>query len=155
RELKQSRQTLGVQTLEEIGDRTFATLFSAFARIAAVTRPYNIVVTNVPGPQFPIYFLGARMGAVYPLVPLYRNQALGIALFSYENGLYWGFNADWDAVPDLHDVVDAVAAEFELFRGAAASGPLEIAAARQRRSSTKKPARRPRAEQRGQALQAS
>ena len=69
-------------------------------------------VGSVPGPQFPVYLLGARMREVYPLVPLFRNQGLGIALFSYDGKLFWGFNADWDAVPDLHDVVEFVAAEF-------------------------------------------
>jgi hypothetical protein len=48
------------------------------------------------------------MIACYPLVPLFANQALGVALFSYDGVLYWGFNADWDALPDLHDLVDAV-----------------------------------------------
>ena len=48
------------------------------------------------------------MVACYPLVPLFANQALGVALFSYDGVLHWGFNADWDAIPDLHDLVDAV-----------------------------------------------
>ena len=51
------------------------------------------------------------MTACYPVVPLYNNQALGIALFSYDGRLHWGFNADWDAVPDLHDLVAAVDGE--------------------------------------------
>jgi diacylglycerol O-acyltransferase len=122
--LKRSRQALGVKTLEEVGDLTFTTLFSAFVRLAAVTRPYNIVVTNVPGPQFQSYFLGAPMQAVYPLVPLYRNQALGIALFSYNGKLFWGFNADWDAVPDLHELVEAISTEFTLLRDTAAAMPV-------------------------------
>jgi hypothetical protein len=97
-------------------------LFSLFARLSTATRPYNIVVTNVPGPTFPTYLLGAKMQAVYPLVPLNRNQALGIALFSYDGGLYWGFNADWDAVPDLHDLVGYVDRELsDLFRAASAA----------------------------------
>jgi hypothetical protein len=49
----------------------------------------------------------------YPLVPLYENQALGIAIFSYNGGLYWGFNACWDRMPDLHDFVLAIEREFE------------------------------------------
>jgi len=69
------------------------------------------VVTNVPGPAFPVYVSGCRMTACYPLVPLFANQALGVALFSYEGRLYWGFNADWDAVPDLHNLVEAVERE--------------------------------------------
>jgi WS/DGAT/MGAT family acyltransferase len=110
-QLKRSRQPLGVRTLEELSDHTFTTLFTLFGRLAAGTRPFNLIVTNVPGPTFPVYVLGSRMVACYPLVPLYRNQALGIALFSYDGRLCWGFNADWDALPDLHDVVDWVAAE--------------------------------------------
>jgi hypothetical protein len=75
-----------------------------------------MTVTNVPGPQRSVYLLGARMLAVYPVVPLFGSQAVGIALFSYDGGLYWGFHADWDAVPDLHDLVRAVHEEFEILR---------------------------------------
>jgi WS/DGAT/MGAT family acyltransferase len=138
RELKQSRQALGVRALEEISDWTLTTLFSAFVRLSAMSRPYNVVVTNVPGPQIPIYFLGAPMGSVYPLVPLNKNQALGIALFSYNNGLFWGFNADWDAVPDLHELVEAIGTELEHLRAAAAAGPIEVASEK----GPRKPARR-------------
>ena len=52
-------------------------------------------------------------------MPLFENQGLGIALFSYDGSLYWGFNADWDLVPDLHDVVGAVEHEFRLLADAA------------------------------------
>ena len=122
RELKASKQARGVEILEEIGELGLTTLFAQFARLTAVSRPFNVVVTNVPGPQFQAYLLGAPLVAAYPLVPLYRNQALGIALFSYDGGLFWGLNADWDALPDLHDLVDALATEFAALRKAAASG---------------------------------
>jgi diacylglycerol O-acyltransferase / wax synthase len=152
RELKHSRQALGVRALEDISDWTLTTLFSAFVRLSTATRPYNIVVTNVPGPQMPIYFLGAPMRAVYPLVPLNRNQALGIALFSYNANLFWGFNADWDAVPDLHDLVEAVGTEFERLREAAAAGPIEVAI--EKEPGARKPPRR-RSQPRGTSQQAS
>jgi WS/DGAT/MGAT family acyltransferase len=126
--LKRSHQAEGLQTLEELSDHTFTTLFTLFARVAAATRPFNLVVTNVPGPSFPVYVLGARMTACYPLVPLYRNQALGIALFSYDGRLYWGFNADWDAVPDLHDVVQSVDAELGALARLAGANGAEAAA---------------------------
>jgi hypothetical protein len=90
-----------------------SSLFVEFARLAAKSRPFNLVVTNVPGPQVPIYALGARLTACYPLVPLYENQALGVALFSYDGRIYFGFNADWDALPDLHELVEATRTEFE------------------------------------------
>jgi diacylglycerol O-acyltransferase len=110
---KRSRQAAGMRMIEEIGDRTFTSLFVEFARLTARARPFNLIVTNVPGPPSPVYVLGAPMTACYPLVPLFQNQALGVALFSYSGRLYWGFNADWDAIPDLHDLVAAVGQEFE------------------------------------------
>jgi diacylglycerol O-acyltransferase len=82
-------------------------------RMAVRQRSFNLIVTNVPGPPLPLYLLGAPLLESYPVVPLYRNQALGIALFSYCGGLYWGLNSDWDRVPDLHDLVGDLAASFE------------------------------------------
>jgi WS/DGAT/MGAT family acyltransferase len=127
---KHSRQAAGMKTIEEIGDRTATALFVEFARLAARSRPFNLVVTNVPGPAFPVFVLGAPMRACYPLVPLFQGQALGVALFSYDGGLYLGFNADWDAIPDLHDLVDAVRVEFERLADAAGvAGRTAVAAA--------------------------
>jgi len=126
RDLKQSKQPSGIRTIEELADLTLTTLFTAFSKLSSRSRAYNVVVTNVPGPQFPIYFLGAQMQSVFPLVPLSQDQALGIALFSYNNALFWGFNSDWDAVPDLHDVVKSIESEFRHLQDAAAGGPVEI-----------------------------
>jgi diacylglycerol O-acyltransferase len=119
RACKGSKQALGMKTIEEVSDLSFAMLITEFSRLAAQARPFNVVVTNVPGPQFPVYVLSSRMLACYPLVPLFRNQGLGVALFSYDGRIYWGFNADWDAVPDLHDLVDAVDREFHELGAAA------------------------------------
>jgi WS/DGAT/MGAT family acyltransferase len=128
--VKQSHQAAGIQALEELSDRTFTSIFTQFARMAAGSNPYNVVVTNVPGPQFPVYVLGARMLACYPVVPLFQGQALGVALFSYDGRLFWGFNSDWDVVPDLHDLVGAVEHELDAFgTGPAALAPSENAAA--------------------------
>jgi diacylglycerol O-acyltransferase / wax synthase len=135
RRMKASHQARGMQAIEELSDWTFTTLMSAFARLTTISRPYNIVVTNVPGPSFPVYVSSCRMTACYPLVPLFANQALGVALFSYQGRLYWGFNADWDAVPDLHELVEAVEHELEIMAslgtattGASAPAPGEAAA---------------------------
>jgi WS/DGAT/MGAT family acyltransferase len=116
RKLKGSGQARGAEAFEEISDWTSTTLLTGLSRLAATRRAFNLVVTNVPGPPVPIYMAGAKMLASYPLVPLFENQALGVALFSYDDGLHWGFNADWDAVPDLHDFVGAVEEEFEKLR---------------------------------------
>jgi diacylglycerol O-acyltransferase len=112
-QVKSSRQALGAEMLAAVSEWTLPTLLTLAARLSARSRAYNLVVTNVPGPQLPLYLLGARMIAPLPLVPLFSNQALGIALFSYDGKLCWGFNADWDLIPDLHDFVAAVAAAFE------------------------------------------
>lgn len=78
--------------------------------------PFNLVVTNVPGPQLPLYLLGAPLTAVYPHVPLFTNQGLGVALFSYADRLYWGFNADRDLLPDLAELARCVSAAFDELR---------------------------------------
>jgi WS/DGAT/MGAT family acyltransferase len=114
--LKASHQGRGTELLEKIADWTAKEVLAGLALLTARQLAYNVVVTNVPGPQFPVYLLGARMLEVYPLVPLFKNQGLGIALFSYQGSLFWGFNADWDALPDLHDLVLAVEGEFETLR---------------------------------------
>jgi WS/DGAT/MGAT family acyltransferase len=124
---KRSHQAAGMQALEELSDWTLTTLMVQFGRLTASMRPFNMVVTNVPGPSFPVYMVGARMTACYPLVPLYHNMALNVALFSYDGRLFWGFNADWDAVPDLHDLVGAVDQEFA--RLCEAAGPIGAAVA--------------------------
>ena len=64
-------------------------------------RLFNLVVTNVPGPQQPLYLVGARMLSTYPVIPLARRQALSIGLTSYDGGVYYGLNGDRDAMPDL------------------------------------------------------
>ncbi|TFH22618.1 MAG: DUF1298 domain-containing protein [Myxococcales bacterium] len=117
--LKRSRLVHGAELIEDISDHSFTTLLVQFVKLAAQTRAYNMVVTNVPGPPVPIYFLGARLEEIYPLVPLFSGQGLGIALFSYDGTLSWGFDADWDALPDLHDFVEGVELEFSRLRKAA------------------------------------
>jgi len=117
RRAKGSRQSSGMQAIESFSDATFTSLMTQFARLTTLSRPYNLVVTNVPGPPIAVYVAGARMAACYPVVPLFANQALGVALFSYDGRLHFGFNADWDALPDLHDLVAAVDSELALVSG--------------------------------------
>jgi diacylglycerol O-acyltransferase len=79
------------------------TLHSLGARVASglSRRMFHLVVTNVPGPQHPLYFDGARMTASYPVVPLTQGQVLSVGLTSYDGAVYYGLNADRDAMPDL------------------------------------------------------
>lgn len=73
---------------------TGSALLSLGACLITYGTPFNRVITNVPGPQVPLYLLGSRMQAAHPLVPLLSQLGLGIALFSYPGTLSWGFAAD-------------------------------------------------------------
>ena len=106
--LKESKQALGAEMLSRVAEWTPSTLLSLAGRMVTRSLPFNLVVTNVPGPQVPLYLLGARMLDNYGQVPLTDYLGLGIVLFSYAGNLCWGFNADWDLVPDLHEFVTAV-----------------------------------------------
>jgi len=120
--LKRGGQRRGTELLEKLGDWTFPSLVSRYARLGAATGAFNLVVTNVPGLPRSARLLGARLLELYPLVPLYTRQALGIALVSYDGTLHWGFHGDWEALPDLHDLVEDVKAELEVLQKAAGNG---------------------------------
>ena len=94
-------------------------LLSLGARLAHLGTPFNTVVTNVPGPRVPLYLLESRVLEIHPHVPLMGTMGLGIALFSYAGSLSWGFSADWDLVPDLHELVVAPQLSFEELQAAA------------------------------------
>jgi diacylglycerol O-acyltransferase len=118
-ELKESKQALGGRVLTAISEWTVPNVLVQAVRMTVRSRPYNLVVTNVPGPQIPLYLLGSRMRASYPVAPLTPGQALNVALFSYDGGLYWGLNADWDALPDLPILADHIRFAFAELQAAA------------------------------------
>lgn len=120
---KSSKQAHGTQILGEAAEWAGTAVLGLGARLAGRALPFNLVVTNVPGPRHSLYLLGARMLEAYPMVPLFVNQGLGIALFSNDGRLFWGFNADWDVVPDLHEIVGDVSAAFDDLRAAATAAP--------------------------------
>ncbi len=108
--VKESGQAVGAQVLTELSGFAPSTIMAQAARLQARQRLFNIVVTNVPGPQFPLYMLGRQLDAAYPMVPLAENQALGIAIMSYNGQLNFGLNADYDTVGDLETVADELRA---------------------------------------------
>lgn len=118
-ELKASGQVGGAQLVERLAELIPYRVAATFERLATNRTPGNLVVTNVPGPQVTVYMLGAAMSASYPIVPLAPSQALGVALYSYDGRLCWGLNADWDALPDLHDIEETVLEEFDALQQAA------------------------------------
>ena len=89
-------QSVGADTLVRIGGFAPPTLHALGARAASGISKliFNLVVTNVPGPQFPLYAAGARMLEMYPVVPLAKGQALAIGLTSYDGGVFYGLNGD-------------------------------------------------------------
>ena len=108
--VKESGQAVGAQVLTELSGFAPPTIMAQAARLQARQRLFNLVVTNVPGPQFPLYMLGRQLEAAYPMVPLAENQALGIAIMSYNGQLNFGLNADYDALADLETLADELRA---------------------------------------------
>ena len=100
---KESGSAVGADALVQLSGFAPPTIHALGARTVSVMtrRLFNVVVTNVPGPQFPLYAAGARMLSMYPVVPLAKNQAVSIGLTSYNGGVFYGLNADRDAMPDI------------------------------------------------------
>jgi WS/DGAT/MGAT family acyltransferase len=121
--LKESGQAVGAQALTQLADFAPPTIMSQAARLQARQRYFNLVVTNVPGPQIPLYLLGRELLAIYPVVPLARNQALGIAIMSYNGRLGFGLLGDFDAMPDIEDVAAALRDAIAELRAAAGVPP--------------------------------
>ena len=120
-ELKQSNQAIGVEMMMGLAEWTPGALISLGAR--AASGPINMIVTNVPGPQFPLYIMGARFLELLPIVPLLEGTGIGVALFSYDGKLFWGFNADDGLVPDIAIFRRAVETSFRQLMEAAGLRP--------------------------------
>jgi diacylglycerol O-acyltransferase / wax synthase len=106
--LKESGQAVGAELLTQLTGFAPPTVLSQASRLQSQQRAFNVVVTNVPGPQYPLYMLGRRLLRIYPQVPLVRNTALGIAIMSYDGTLNFGLLGDFDALPDLDDLAAAL-----------------------------------------------
>ena len=93
------------------------------ARALASHTPVNLAVTNVPGPQQPLYFEGARLTEAYGMVPLRDGHGLGIAVLSYNGRLFWGLNGDVDLLPDLQNLAECIQEAFaELYEASSGAG---------------------------------
>jgi diacylglycerol O-acyltransferase len=108
-DLKSSRQAVGASLLTELTDFAPPTIAGQAARLQARQRFFNLVITNIPGPQLPLYVLGREMEATIPMVPLARNQAVCVAIMSYNGQMNFGLTGDYDAMRDL----DALAEDLE------------------------------------------
>jgi WS/DGAT/MGAT family acyltransferase len=111
--IKESGQAMGAQTLTELTGFAPPTIMSQAARLVVRQRLFNLVVTNVPGPQIPLYMMGRKMIEMFPMVPLAPNQALGVAIMSYNGRINFGLVGDYDAMADL----DQLARDFKASLG--------------------------------------
>jgi WS/DGAT/MGAT family acyltransferase len=108
-QLKESKQALGAEVIAGLTDFAPPTLLAQASRLNFSTRLFNLIVTNVPGPQFPLYLLGREMEEIVPIAFLPENHALAVAIMSYNGKVDFGLLADYDALPD----VDAFATHLE------------------------------------------
>ena len=100
---KDTGMAVAADRLADVAGFAPTTFHALGSRVAAtqVRRGFDLVVTNVPGPQFPLYAAGAQMLETYPVLPLLPQHALGIGVTSYDGGVYYGVTADRDALPDV------------------------------------------------------
>jgi WS/DGAT/MGAT family acyltransferase len=108
--IKDSRQALGAEVIAGAQDFAPPTILAQASRLNFSSRFYNVLVTNVPGPQFPLYVLGRRMRGMFPVAFLAGDRALAIAAMSYDGGVEFGLIADYDTLPDLDTVADGIRA---------------------------------------------
>jgi len=102
--LKEGGQAVGAQVLTELGGYAPPTVMAQASRLMNRQRLFNVVVTNVPGPQFALYLMGRRALDPFPMVPLARNQGLGVAIMSYDGKMNFGLVGDYDVMYDLDDL---------------------------------------------------
>jgi WS/DGAT/MGAT family acyltransferase len=126
KDLKRGGQAVGAQVLTELSGFAPPTIMGQASRLMSRQRFFNLVVTNVPGPQFPLYLMGREMIETFPMVPLAKNQALGIALLSYNGHINFGLVGDLDLLWDLDDLTEDLhdsLAELALAAGVELSTP--------------------------------
>src|SRR4051794_4371265 len=111
--LKESGQAVGAQRLTELSGFAPPTVMAQASRVMSRQRFFNLVVTNVPGPQFPLYLMGREMIDMFPMVPLAPRQALGVAIMSYNGMVNFGLLGDYDVMYDLDEVTEDLSESLE------------------------------------------
>ena len=106
--LKDSKQALGAEVIAGLSDFAPPTILAQASRLNFSTRLFNLIVTNVPGPQFPLYLLGRELHEIVPLAFLPEDHAMAVAIMSYNGKVDFGLLGDYDAMPDLDFFADAL-----------------------------------------------
>ena len=133
-DLKSSRQAVGANLLTEATGFAPPTIAAQAARLQSRQRFFNLVVTNVPGPQYRLYLLGRELLDVFPMVPLAKNQGVCFGIMSYNGGVNFGITADYDGMPDLEALAgDLEASIAELAESAPSAEGREVGRADRRK----------------------
>jgi len=118
--VKESKQALGAEVISGLEGFAPPTLLAQASRLNFSTRLFNLIVTNVPGPQFPLYLLGRELEELIPMAFLPENHAIAIAIMSYNGRLDFGLLGDYDAMADIDDLAlfleDSLVALLEVAR---------------------------------------
>jgi diacylglycerol O-acyltransferase / wax synthase len=111
--LKESKQAVGAATLTAVNELWPPTILAEASRLNFSTRLFNLLVTNIPGPQVPLYVLGRQLEDLFPLAFLPKNHALAVAIMSYNGGLDYGLLGDYDALPDIDVIAEGIDASLK------------------------------------------
>jgi diacylglycerol O-acyltransferase / wax synthase len=117
--LKESKQAVGAATLTAVNNVAPPTVLAQASRLNFSTRLFNLLVTNIPGPQLPLYVLGRKLQNLLPVAFLPENHALAVAIMSYDGGIDFGLLGDYDALPDIDLIADGIEASLEQLLAAA------------------------------------
>ncbi|HEV7771953.1 MAG TPA: wax ester/triacylglycerol synthase family O-acyltransferase [Conexibacter sp.] len=128
--LKESKQAVGARVLADVQQMAPPTILAQASRLQFSTRLFNLIVTNVPGPQFPIYMLGRRMLNFFPIAFLPKSHGLAIAIMSYNGAIDFGLLGDYDALPDIETIADGIEDGLAQLRTAARAKEARTAGAR-------------------------
>lgn len=128
--LKESKQALGARVIADVQQLAPPTILAQASRLQFSTRLFNLIVTNVPGPQFPLYVLGRELLDLYPIAFLPKGHSLAIAIMSYNGGIDFGLLGDYDALPDIDTIADGIEDGLAQLRAAARAKEARAAGAR-------------------------
>jgi hypothetical protein len=121
--VKESKQVMGAEAIVAINDFAPPTMLAQASRLNFSTRLFNLIVTNVPGPQYPLYVLGRELETVSPVAFLPAKHALSVAIFSYNGNVSFGLLGDFDVLDDIHVVEEAIEASIAELLEAARERP--------------------------------
>jgi WS/DGAT/MGAT family acyltransferase len=128
--LKESKQAVGARVLADVQQMAPPTILAQASRLQFSTRLFNLIVTNVPGPQFPLYVLGRELLNFFPIAFLPKSHGLAIAIMSYNGAIDFGLLGDYDALPEIDTIANGIEDGLAQLRSAARAKEARAAGAR-------------------------